>query len=171
MLEELSFRILVPWLTPIRFFGVCLFYLCHAAGWVSLNRLRHQGNCYAPDSCQRLITRLTGELKIARPVLLLESLLCDNPAVLGHFRPVILVPLGFFTGFPSEHVEAILLHELAHISRSDSFVNNCQQLIAGLLFYHPAVWWISRVIRAERENCCNDQVVALRATLTVTPSL
>jgi GWxTD domain-containing protein len=59
-------------------------------------------------------------------------------------------------------VEAILLHELAHISRSDYLVNVCQRLVEGLLFYHPAVWWISGVIRNERENCCDDMVVVLR---------
>ncbi len=82
--------------------------------------------------------------------------------VLGHIRPVVLVPLGFLAGLPPEHVEAILLHELAHIRRSDYLVNVGQRLVEGLLFYHPAVWWISHVIRAERENCCDDLVVNLR---------
>ena len=73
-----------------------------------------------------------------------------------------LVPLGFLAGLPPEHVEVILLHELAHIKRADYLVNVCQRLVEGLLFYHPAMWWISHVIRAERENCCDDMVVALR---------
>ena len=94
---------------------------------------------------------------------LLESVLADAPVVLGHMRPVILVPLGFLAGgLPPEQVEAILLHELAHIQRADYFLNACQRCIEGILFYHPAVWWMSRVVRTERENCCDDQVVALR---------
>ncbi len=157
-----DFTALIPWLAPLWLIGVCLFYLRYAAGWLSLYKLRQRGICAAPDAWQGFVTRVALELKVSRPVELLESLLADTPVVLGHFRPVILVPLGFLAGLPPDQVEAILLHELAHISRSDYLMNVCQRLIEGLLFYHPAVWWISRVIRAERENCCDDMVVALR---------
>ena len=157
-----DFAALIPWLAPLWLAGVCLFYLRYAAGCLSLHRLRRRGVCHAPDSWQRAVTHLAAELRVARPVVLLESLLADTPVVLGHFRPVVLVPLGFLAGLPADQVEAILLHELAHIGRSDYIMNVCQRLIEGLLFYHPAVWWISRVIRTERENCCDDRVVALR---------
>src|SRR5690242_4015924 len=153
---------LIPWLAPLWLMGVCFFYLRYAAGWLSLHRLRSRGLCQAPVSWQRSLARLALELKISRPVSLFESLLTDVPVVVGHFRPVVLVPLGFLTGLPTEYVEAILLHELGHISRSDYFMNICQRIAEGLLFYHPAAWWISRVIRMERENCCDDVVVALR---------
>jgi GWxTD domain-containing protein len=63
-------------------------------------------------------------------------------------------------GLPAGQVEAILLHELAHIRRGDYLINLMQTVVEGLLFYHPAIWWISAVIRAERENCCDDLVVA-----------
>jgi GWxTD domain-containing protein len=157
-----DFAALVPWLAPLWLVGVCLFYVRYAAGCLSVRRLRGRGACKASDSWQRSVTRLAGELKISRPVVLLESLLAETPAVLGHFRPVILAPLGFMTSLPPDQVEAILLHELAHIRRADYLINVCQRLVEGLLFYHPAVWWISSVIRAERENCCDDMVVALR---------
>ena len=157
-----GFVALIPWLAPLWLAGVCLFYLRYAVGWLSLRGLRRRGVCAAPESWQRSLTCLAGELKVSRPVILLESLLAEAPVVLGHFRPVVMVPLGFLTGLPADQVEAILLHELAHISRSDYLMNACQRLVEGLLFYHPAVWWISRVIRAERENCCDDAVVALR---------
>jgi GWxTD domain-containing protein len=91
---------------------------------------------------------------------LLESCLADTPMVLGHFRPLILMPIGLLTGLPAGQIEVILLHEMAHICRCDYLVNVIQRLVEGLLFYHPAVWWISRVIRTERENCCDDVVVA-----------
>ena len=158
----LNLNTLMPRLTPIWLVGVSVFYLRYAVGWISLFGIRRRGVCHAPVLWQRAVTRLAGELQVMRPVLLLESLLADAPVVLGHFRPVILVPLGFLAGLPSDQVEAILLHELAHISRADYLVNVCQRLMEGLLFYHPAVWWISRVTRAERENCCDDMVVFLR---------
>jgi GWxTD domain-containing protein len=142
--------------------GVCFFYLRQVAGWLSTFRLRRRGVCSAPAAWQNAVARLAAEVKASRPVLLVESLLTDTPMILGHLRPVIFVPLGFLAGLPAEHIEAILLHELAHIRRADYLVNVCQRAIEGLLFYHPAVWWISRVIRTERENCCDDMVVALR---------
>lgn len=156
------FGMLIPRLTPIWIFGVCIFYLRYALGWLSLYRMRQRGLWNAPDCWQQCIARLSVELKISRPVLLFESLLADTPVVLGHLRPAIFLPLGFLSGLPAAHVEAILLHELAHIRRADYLVNICQRIIEGLLFYHPAVWWISHVVRAERENCCDDMVVEKR---------
>jgi beta-lactamase regulating signal transducer with metallopeptidase domain len=159
---SLDLAALIPWLAPLWLVGVFFFQVRYAAGWLSLRKLRTRGVCLTPDSWQRCAQRLAAELKISRPVLLLESLLADTPVVLGHFRPLILAPLGLLAGMPPDQVEAILLHELAHISRADYLVNVLQRLLEGLLFYHPAVWWISRVVRAERENCCDDVVVALR---------
>jgi beta-lactamase regulating signal transducer with metallopeptidase domain len=74
---------------------------------------------------------------------------------------VILFPVGLLAGMPASQVEAILIHELAHIRRRDYLANLLQTVVEGFLFYHPAVWWISSVIRAERENCCDDLVVAV----------
>jgi len=94
-------------------------------------------------------------------VVLLESCLTDTPVLVGVFRPVILAPLGLLAGLPTQQVELILMHELAHIRRHDYLVNLAQSLIEGLLFYHPAVWWVSRLVRTEREFCCDDMVVEL----------
>jgi GWxTD domain-containing protein len=151
----------IPWLTPLWLCGVWIFCLRHMAGWLSIGRLRRRGVCSAPPHWQNKLSRLHSRLRLSRPVLLLESCLADTPIVIGHFRPAILLPLGMLTGLPTNQIEAILLHELAHIRRCDYLVNLYQRLVEGLLFYHPAVWWISRVIRTERENCCDDAVVAL----------
>jgi len=152
--------VVAPWLTPFWIAGVWIFYLKHAAGWISVSRLRRRGVCCASDEWQKQVSHLSTRLRLARPVRLLESCLVDSPMVLGHFRPVILMPIGLLAGLPSGQIEAILLHELAHIRRFDYLVNVLQRLVEGLLFYHPAVWWVSRVIRAERENCCDDVAVA-----------
>ena len=157
-----GFGTLIPWLAPMWIVGVCVFYLRCAAGWLSLYRMRRRKVCDAADTWQHTVARLAAEMKVSRPVELLESLLADTPVVLGHFRPVVLLPLGFLAGVPPEHVEAILLHELAHIRRADYLMNVGQRLIEGLLFFHPAVWWVSHVIRTERESCCDDMVVGLR---------
>jgi TonB family protein len=148
-----------PWLTPFWIAGVWIFYLKHVAGWISVSRLRRRGVCCASDEWQKQLTRLSARLRLTRPVRLLESCLVDAPMVLGHLRPVILMPIGLLAGLPAGQIEAILLHELAHIRRFDYLVNVLQKSVEGLLFYHPGVWWISRVMRDERENCCDDVAV------------
>ncbi len=93
---------------------------------------------------------------VSRPVRLLKSTLVQVPSVIGVLRPVILLPVGAFTGLSPDQIEAILAHELAHIKRYDYLVNIVQSVIEILFFYHPAVWWVSHRIRVERENCCDD---------------
>ena len=85
----------------------------------------------------------------------------DAPAVVGWFRPVVLIPLSAMSGLSVEQLDAIIAHELAHIRRYDALVNLFQIAVETILFYHPAVWWVNRVIRVERENCCDDIAVAV----------
>ena len=158
---NLSLDALTPWLAAFWVAGVLLFYLRHVAGLVSVQRLRQRGVCCAPERWQRPLLRLHARMRISRPVLLLESCLAETPMVIGHLRPVILMPVGVVAGLPAAQIEAILIHELAHIRRYDYLINLLQQLVEGLLFYHPAVWWITRVIRNERESCCDDAVVSI----------
>ncbi len=152
---------IAPWLALFWLVGVCIFYLGHAASWISVCRMRRRGVCFASEHWRKRMAGLSAQLRLSRPVRLLESCLVDAPMVLGHFRPIILMPIGLLAGLPAGQIEAILLHELAHIRRYDYLVNVLQRSVEGLLFYHPAVWWMSRVIRAERENCCDDVVVAM----------
>jgi GWxTD domain-containing protein len=152
--------VIVPWLAPFWIAGVWIFALGQVAGWIWVSRLRRRGVCCAPEQWQKEIERLSARLRVSKPVQILESCLADVPMVVGHIRPVILVPIGLLAGLPPGQIEAILLHELAHIRRHDYLVNVMQRAAECLLFYHPAVWWISSVIRAERENCCDDVAVA-----------
>src|SRR4029078_2673053 len=73
---------------------------------------------------------------------------------------MIVVPVSALAGLSPQYVEALLAHELAHVRRSDYLVNVIQSVIETLVFYHPAVWWLSRQIRIEREMCCDDLAAA-----------
>jgi len=148
------------WLAPLWIAGVLVCYASSLAAWLAAQRLRRRGVCTAPEFWQERLRAMAARLRVSRPVLLLESCLTEIPVTFGWLRPVILLPIGFLSGLPPEQVEAILLHELAHIRRFDYAVNLLASFVEGLLFYHPAVWWISRVVRAERENCCDDLVVS-----------
>ena len=158
---NVSLAAIAPWLPPFWIAGVFVFYLRYAAGFVALSRLKRRGTCFASETWQHKLAALCERLRVSRPVLLLESSLAEAPMVLGHFRPLILMPIGLFSGLPNAQIEAILLHELAHIRRRDYLLNAWQNMIEGLLFYNPAIWWISHVIRSEREKCCDDVVVCI----------
>ena len=79
-----------------------------------------------------------------------------SPVTAGFWRPVVLVPAALVTGMPPALLEALLAHELGHVRRHDYLVNLVQNVIEALLFYHPAVWWISHRIRLEREQIADD---------------
>ncbi len=98
---------------------------------------------------------------LTRAVRYCQSIHLDAPAVAGWMRPVVLLPMSALTGLTTGQLEAVIAHELAHIQRFDAFVNLFQVAVETLLFYHPAVWWLGKRIREERENCCDDAAVAL----------
>jgi GWxTD domain-containing protein len=150
----------LPWLAPLWLAGVLFFHVRGVASWMAARRLRRRGVCAATEVWQSRVDRLAARLRVSRSVVLLESCLAEVPVVIGYVRPVILMPVGLLAGLPSGQIESILLHELAHIRRHDYLVNLMQIVVESLVFYHPAVWWISGVMRAERENCCDDLVVA-----------
>ncbi len=82
------------------------------------------------------------------------------PAVVGILQPAILLPPVLLSGLDPQQLAAILSHELAHIRRHDLMINLLQRFVEALLFFHPVTWWISRRVRVERENCCDDVAAA-----------
>jgi Zn-dependent protease with chaperone function len=154
-----SWHTFLPWLVAAWFSGVLVLTVRLIGGWRVAARLRSTGVRPAqPEWHQRLET-LISRVGVSRPVQLLISPLVEVPTVVGWLKPVILAPVGALTGLPPSHVEALLAHELAHIRRYDYLVNMLQSIAEAVLFYHPAVWWISGQVRAERELCCDDIAV------------
>lgn len=114
-----------------------------------------------PSECWiNKITSLCKQLKIKKTVLLFESGIIKIPVVLGHLKPIIFIPVGMLTNLHPGEVEAVLLHELAHIRRNDYFVNIIQVIAETIFFFNPAMLWMSELLREERENCCDDIAVA-----------
>jgi bla regulator protein BlaR1 len=108
------------------------------------------------------VRTLSERLKLTKAVRLLQSGYVKVPVVVGHLKPVILIPAGLLTGLPPEQVEAILLHELAHIKRNDYFINFLQNIAEAVFFFNPGLLWLSSLLKEERENCCDD--IALQHT-------
>ena len=151
---------MAPYISMFWLAGVCVCHLWQLAGLASMRRWRSRGNWPAMEEWEQRLRGLARQLEVTKPVALLESIVVNTPVTVGHLRPLILVPVGMLARLPANQVEAILLHELAHIRRYDYLVNLMQRWIEGLFFYHPAMWWISHVVRLEREACCDDLAAA-----------
>lgn len=106
------------------------------------------------------VTGLVQAFGVSRPVRVLRSTVVRVPAVIGWLRPVVLIPAAALAGLSGRQLELIIAHELAHIRRADYLVNLLQVFIETVLFYHPAVRWMSNRVRQERELCCDDAVIA-----------
>ncbi len=141
--------------------GVLAFSLRSLGGWLLVRQLRLTCNAKIAPVLLQTCRRLQQQLGIGRVVRFCSSSSLTVPAVVGWFRPVVLLPLSALSGLSAEQLGAVIAHELAHIKRFDAFVNLFQIGVETLLFYHPAVWWVSRSIRDEREHCCDDVAVAV----------
>ncbi len=105
------------------------------------------------------VEQLRRQMRIRQRVRLVQSAAVRTPAVFGVIWPVLLVPAAMLNDMSPEQLRIILAHELAHIRRHDYLVNLLQLLLEAALFFNPAVWWISRQVRIEREACCDASVV------------
>jgi beta-lactamase regulating signal transducer with metallopeptidase domain len=147
-----------PWALPVWIIGVLAFSLRLISAGMQVRRLEHRSEP-ADASVGGAVAVLARRLGVDRPVRVLVASIADGPATLGWLRPIILLPPAALMGITSLQLEALLAHELAHIRRHDYFVNVVQLVLETIFFYHPAVWWTSRRIRAERELCCDDIAV------------
>jgi VWFA-related protein len=150
------------WLTPavVAFWvaGMLGFSIRLLGAFRFTRRLRATSYA-APAIWQQALDQIAAAMGGAQ-VRLMGSSTVNVPAVIGYLRPIILVPVTFLTGIPAEQVVALLTHEMAHIRRNDYIACILQSLAEVVLFYHPAVWWISEQIRTERELCCDDMAIA-----------
>jgi beta-lactamase regulating signal transducer with metallopeptidase domain len=150
-----------PWLVETWLLGVAFFSLRSAGGFLLLERERRKQSTLVSPRVLAICQTLQSQLGLGRAIRYCECARLQAPAVIGWFRPIVLLPVTAITGLSEEQLQSIIVHELAHIQRLDPFVNVFQISVETLLFYHPAVWWLNKTIRAEREHCCDDVAVAL----------
>jgi len=153
---EGALRPALPWLVGAWFLGtmVCLSRLLGGCWW--LRRLRTRHSAPAPRAWERRLASLAQTMGLGRCPELRVSERVEGPLVHGWWHPIVLLPASLLSGLDPMLLEALLAHELAHVRRQDYLANLLQSLCETLLFYHPAVWWISAKIRATREEVCDD---------------
>jgi beta-lactamase regulating signal transducer with metallopeptidase domain/uncharacterized GH25 family protein len=128
---------------------------------VEAEKLRRGSSPLENEAVLKLIEEARRKLGLVRRIQVVVTGQLTSPAVMGWWAPVLILPISMVTTMPMDQLQLILLHELAHIRRGDYLVNLCQLLVESLLFFNPAVWWISRQIRQEREACCDAVAIAL----------
>jgi beta-lactamase regulating signal transducer with metallopeptidase domain len=149
----------LPAVISFWFAGV-LFLLCRLnLGLMATRKIKLLALESTSADLQHVLHALGTRLGVQRTVKLVNSAHVEAPIVIGWLKPAILLPVGCMTGLSTLQVEAVLAHELAHVHRHDYLVNLFQSVMETVLFYHPAVWWVSKQIRREREHCCDDSAV------------
>ncbi|UCG62346.1 MAG: M56 family metallopeptidase [Candidatus Zixiibacteriota bacterium] len=151
--------ITAPWILLAWLFGVLALSVYHLTGWWHSRRVVRLNSKPAPPLWNQRFRRLCGRIGITRTIDLLTSTVTRMPCVVGYVKPAVLLPVSLFSGLDADEIEMILAHELAHVRRYDVLVNYVQTALETLLFFNPAVWWISRQVRVEREHCCDDFAV------------
>ncbi len=129
------------------------------AGGLGLLWIRRRSEPLAGNHWTTIARRLADKVGVRRSVVVRTSNVANSAFTAGWIHPVIVLPLSLLSAVPRDQVEAIIAHEVAHIRRHDFVINLLQHLLENLFFYHPAMWWLSRRMRAEREHCADDFVV------------
>ena len=148
-----------PVLVAIYVAGVAVMTIKLTVDLLQLQQIKKKQVLPIDDAWEKHLQKLAAQLKIPRRVKLLISQYIQVPVMIGFLKPVILLPVAMFNNLTAEQLEAILLHELAHIKRNDYLLNIFQSIVETILFFNPFVWWISKNIRLEREHCCDDLVL------------
>ena len=159
------------WVVMLWVIGLALFAMRLTGGFYMVYNLRNSASHIQDEYWTAQLQALVTRLRIQLPVQLKESVKVNSPIVIGYLKPVIIFPLGLLQGLPTDQVEAILLHELAHIKRHDYLINLLVSLLQAVYFYHPAFWWLQKQLDAEREFSCDDLVLGEMSQLSLVKAL
>jgi|GEM_PF-6034835 len=144
--------LVILWFTGFLFYGFKNIF-----GSLRLIQLRRNAQ-NAPIHWQRRVKEISRRMHIRASTILLSTTEVSVPFVMGVVRPIIMFPANYFVQLTPAQIEVILTHELTHIGRNDYLLNIVQVVIESLLFFNPAIWWLSKQIRRQREYCCDDRV-------------
>lgn len=147
------------WLVALYFLGLLIMTVRLVRGVSDTLRTKRY-NEVADQKWHHRLEILKQGLSIDSEVLLRLSQRITVPIAMGFIRPLIILPVAVLAQLSEDQLEAILLHELAHIKRQDYLVNLMQHIIETVLFFNPFIWHISSQIRREREHCCDDLVIS-----------
>ncbi len=157
---------MLPWVDAVWLVGVLLLAFRSLGGWFHLAVVRRRARRMVPQEIERAFQRLCERVQVGRKVVLRASDEVISPLAMGLWRATVILPISAVLSLPAEELEAIIAHELGHIRRWDYLWNLLQTAVESVLFFHPAVWWLSRTVRERRELCCDE--IAVRSCTDAT---
>ncbi len=149
-------QIVMVWLV-----GFALYMSKYLAEFFYCQHIKNNHYKSPNQQYQQLFNELKNSVGITQNIQLRLSEIVDIPCVVGHFKPVVLLPASLVLGLSIKQIEVILLHELGHVRRNDYLISGLQTLITLLYFFNPFARWISSKMDEERENACDDIAVAV----------
>ena len=141
--------------------GALIFAIKMIGGYFYTRSLINISHSSIPPAWAEFVQKHLMLLNIKKQVKVFENIKINAAFTFGFVKPVIALPVGFFTTLPAEQIEAVLLHELYHIKHKDFLINLLTMTLEVIFFYHPIMWWFAENIRNERENRCDDQVTQI----------
>ena len=150
---------ILPWVDALWLMGVLFLALRSLGGWWHLGVIRQRAQRMVPHEVERAFLRLCEQVQVGRKVVLRASDEVISPLAMGVWRATVILPISAVLSMPREELEAVIAHELGHIRRWDYLCNLLQTAVESMLFFHPAVWWLSRTVRERREVCCDEIAV------------
>jgi len=159
ILLESGIEPVLPWVVTLWLLGVSLMSIRTGQVWYAIHTTLKGSVVCTEMQLQRALESIRSKLGVQKAVRLMISTRVLVPLATGFLRPVILMPASVLARLPQDQLEMILAHELGHIRRFDYAFNLMQVVLEILLFYHPAIVWMSQRVREERELCCDDLVV------------
>jgi beta-lactamase regulating signal transducer with metallopeptidase domain len=153
----------LPWIDGVWMIGVSLLALRAMGGWYQLQTLRKRARWTIPADMAHQFHQISERMRLAGQISLRISDEVITPLAMGAWRATVILPVSAVLRMPPSELEAVLAHELAHIRRFDYLCNLFQTAVESVLFFHPAVWWLSRTVRERREVCCDEVAVSVCA--------
>ena len=147
---------ILPWVDGVWILGVLLLAIRTIGGWRQLEQLRRSASGIVPAQVEQLLLRVAERVNVGGRVVVRVSDQVISPMVMGIWRATVILPMSAVLRLNMEELEAVLAHELGHIRRWDYACNLVQTALETVLFFHPAVWWLSRAVRDRREVCCDE---------------
>lgn len=144
------------WLAGVIVYGLKILW-----AYKTCQQLKNQSFTTTPEKWQGIFAQLATKVGVSPKAELRISLAASIPCAIGHLKPVVLLPMKLLLGMDQQQIEAILLHELAHIRRQDYLLGLIQTLIKAVFFFNPFLHWISSQMDREREHACDDIAVAV----------
>lgn len=150
----------MPWVLVVWMIGVIVLSVRLLAGFIGIYRWRNNLEPLPKDLADR-VASLSDRLGMSGFSRVFVSPTVLQAMAVGYLKPMVLLPVSMVTQMDTEMLEAVIAHELAHIRRFDLWINLAQRVTETLLFYHPAVWWLSSCLRSDRELCCDAMAVKI----------